>query len=478
MPTSTSDIVQRLWNLCHVLRDDGITYHQYVTELTFLLFLKMLKETEAESRLPPGYCWSDLEKKTGVEQLTFYRTMLIKLGTVGTGAVLDIFANASTSLKEPRNLNKVIAAIDELSWYDARADGFGDLYEGLLEKNASEKKSGAGQYFTPRPLIDCMVELVKPQAGEVVQDPAAGTAGFLIAADRYIKQHTNGHATLKVREQQFQVTQAFVGLELVPETHRLALMNLMLHDIEGKLERGDTLSATGEGLAKADVMLTNPPFGTKKGGGAATRGDFTYPTSNKQLAFLQHIYRGLEAGGRAAVVLPDNVLFEENTGAQIRADLMNKCDLHTILRLPTGIFYAQGVKTNVLFFTKGPAGKEKGNTKAVWIYDMRANMPSFGKRTPFTREHFADFEKAYGPDPLGKSRRKDLGEEGRFRKYTRAEIKDRGDNLDISWLKDDSAQDADDLPEPEDIAAEILEKLRIATSEMVGLSSLLTEGLS
>jgi type I restriction enzyme M protein len=473
MPTSTSDIVQRLWNLCHVLRDDGITYHQYVTELTFLLFLKMMKETGAESRLPYGYRWSDLETKTGVEQLTFYRQMLIELGTKGTGQVLEIFTNASTSLKEPRNLNRVIAAIDDLSWYDARAEGFGDLYEGLLEKNASEKKSGAGQYFTPRPLIDCMVDLVKPQAKEAVQDPAAGTAGFLIAADRYIKKHTNGLSTLKAGDYRFQVDEAFVGLELVPETHRLALMNLMLHDIEGRLKQGDTLSATGENLPKADVMLTNPPFGTKKGGGAATRGDFTYPTSNKQLAFLQHIYRGLNFGGRAAVVLPDNVLFEENTGAQIRADLMEKCDLHTILRLPTGIFYAQGVKTNVLFFTKGPEGKEKGNTKAVWVYDMRANMPSFGKRTPFTREHFADFEKAYGPDPLGKSKRKDLGEEGRFRKYTREEIKARGDNLDISWLKDDSVQDSDDLPEPENIAAEILEKLRTATDEMVSLVSAL-----
>jgi type I restriction enzyme M protein len=473
MPTSTSDIVQRLWNLCHVLRDDGITYHQYVTELTFLLFLKMMKETGAESRLPYGCRWSDLEKKSGVEQLTFYRKMLIDLGEQGKGRVQDIFAGASTSLKEPRNLNKVITAIDELSWYDARVEGFGDLYEGLLEKNAGEKKSGAGQYFTPRPLIDAMVELVKPQAGEVVQDPAAGTGGFLIAADRYVKKHTNGLSTLGVRAQRFQIEEAFVGLELVPETQRLAVMNLLLHDIEAKLNQGDTLSATGEALGKADVILTNPPFGTKKGGGAATRGDFTYPTSNKQLAFLQHIYRGLQAGGRAAVVLPDNVLFEENTGAQIRSDLMDKCDLHTILRLPTGIFYAQGVKTNVLFFTKGPAGKEKGNTKAVWVYDMRANMPSFGKRTPFTREHFAEFEKAYGPDPLGKSKRKDLGEEGRFRKYTREEIKERGDNLDISWLKDESAQDADDLPEPEEIAAEILEKLQLAVVEIQDLSRLL-----
>jgi type I restriction enzyme M protein len=474
MPTSTSDIVQRLWNLCHVLRDDGITYHQYVTELTFLLFLKMVKETGTEHRLPAGYCWSDLEAKAGLDQLVFYRKMLIELGTQGTGRVQDIFANASTSLKEPRNLNKVVTAIDELSWYDARVDGFGDLYEGLLEKNAGEKKSGAGQYFTPRPLIDCMVELVKPQPGEVIQDPAAGTAGFLIAADRYIKQHTNGLAKLSVREQKFQIEEAFYGLELVQDTQRLAIMNLLLHDIEAKLDRGDTLSAQGESLPEANVILTNPPFGTKKGGGAPTRGDFTFPTSNKQLAFLQHIYRGLVAGGRAAVVLPDNVLFEENMGAQIRSDLMDKCDLHTILRLPTGIFYAQGVKTNVLFFTRGPAGKEKGNTKAVWIYDMRANMPSFGKRTPFTREHFADFEKAYGSDPLGKARRKDQGEEGRFRKYAREEIKERGDNLDIAWLKDDSVQDSEDLPEPEEIAAEILEKLRIATSEIEGLSHLLS----
>ncbi len=198
-----------------------------------------------------------------------------------------------------------------------------------------------------------------------------------------------------------------------------------------------------------------------------TRDDFTYPTSNKQLGFLQHVYRGIVPGGRAAIVLPDNVLFEENTGAQIRADLMDKVDLHTILRLPTGIFYAQGVKTNVLFFTRGQ--KDTGNTKAVWVYDMRANMPSFGKRTPFTREHFAEFEKAFGSDPLGKSKRKDLGEEGRFRRFTREEIAKRGDNLDLSWLQDESATGADDLGEPEEIAAEIVEKLRVAMEEMEGL---------
>jgi type I restriction enzyme M protein len=462
---TTQDIVQKLWNLCNVLRDDGITYHQYVTELTYLLFLKMMKEREQEKVLPEGYRWGDLEAKKGVEQLNFYREMQLYLGTKGSGRVQAIFANAQTMLTQPRSLKKLVGAIDDLDWYSARSEGLGDLYEGLLEKNAAEKKSGAGQYFTPRPLIDSIVHLVKPKAGERVQDPAAGTAGFLVAADRYIKAETSG------REQGLRKKQAFYGVELVQDAHRLALMNLMLHSIEGDLILGDTLSPLGAGLAKADVILTNPPFGTKKGGGPPTRDDFAYPTSNKQLAFLQHVYRGLKAGGRAAIVLPDNVLFEEHAGAEIRRDLMDTCDLHTILRLPTGIFYAQGVKTNVLFFTRGETDKE--NTKAVWVYDMRANRPSFGKRTPLTREHFAEFERAFGSDPYGRGRRREQGEEGRFRKLTREEIKARGDNLDISWLKDNSAHGADDLPEPEEIAAEILEKLRVASEEMEALQAAL-----
>jgi type I restriction enzyme M protein len=464
---STQDIVQKLWNLCNVLRDDGITYHQYVTELTYLLFLKMAKETDAETQLPKGYRWDDIESKDGVEQLNFYRGLLLHLGTHGSNRVQAIYVNASTSLKVPRNLKKLVDAIDELDWYSAKDEGFGDLYEGLLEKNASEKKSGAGQYFTPRPLIDSMVHLVKPQPGELVQDPAAGTCGFLIAADRYIKAKTDNLFKLTEKQQQFQKHKAFYGVELVHDAHRLALMNLMLHDIEGDLLLDDTLSPAGTKLPKADVILTNPPFGTKKGGGLPTRDDFTYPTSNKQLAFLQHIYRGLKPGGRAAVVLPDNVLFEDNIGAQIRADLMDKCDLHTILRLPTGIFYAQGVKTNVLFFTRGQ--KETGNTKGVWIYDMRTNAPAFGKRTPFTREHFADFEKAFGSDPLGKSKRMDGREEGRFRKFSREDITKRGENLDISWLKDDGHQNADELPEPDEIAAAIIGNLQVAMAEMEAL---------
>ncbi len=467
---STQDIVQKLWNLCNVLRDDGITYLQYVTELTYLLFLKMAKETGTEEQIPKGYRWDDLAKKDGVELLEFYKKLLIDLGatkTASSARVKAIYANASTSFRQPRNLRTVVEAIDGLDWYSAKSEGLGDLYEGLLEKNAEETKSGAGQYFTPRPLIECMVELTKPQAGELVQDPAVGTGGFLINADRYVRAQTNGYYDLSTAKQEFQRKRAFYGVELVADVQRLALMNAMLHDIEGDILLGDTLGPMGSQLPKADLILTNPPFGTKKGGGGGTREDITYQTSNKQLVFLQHIYRNLNAGGRAAVVLPDNVLFEEGVGQKVRADLMEKCDLHTILRLPTGIFYAQGVKTNVLFFTKG--AKDKGNTKTVWFFDMRTNMPSFGKRTPFTRAHFAELEKAYGDDPLGKSKRKDGGETGRFRKFTRDEITKRGDNLDISWLKDDSVTDHADLPEPEEIAAEIVAQLTTALEEMQAL---------
>jgi type I restriction enzyme M protein len=463
MPT-TYDIVQKLWGFCNVLRDDGITYHEYVTELTYLLFLKMAQETGAEAQLPESYRWGDLLKQDGVEQLNFYRILLVHLGSEAAPRVQAIYANAKTSLRHPKNLASLVKAIDGLDWYSARQEGLGDLYEGLLEKNAGEKKSGAGQYFTPRPLIECMVNLVQPKAGELVQDPALGTGGFLIAADRYIKARTDDLFDLSEQEQQFQRHKALYGMELVPDTHRLALMNAMLHDIEGPLLLGDTLSPSGAGLPKADIILTNPPFGTKKGGGMPTRDDFTYPTSNKQLAFLQHCYRSLKPGGRAAVVMPDNVLFEDNTGQRIRADLMDKCDLHTILRLPTGIFYAHGVKTNVLFFTRSRT--DKGNTKTVWVYDMRANMPSFGKRTPLTHAHFEPFEQAFGSDPYGQSPRTDQGESGRFRAFSRENIAKRRDNLDISWLRDESNGNGEKLPEPEEIAAEIMEQLRAAVEEM------------
>jgi type I restriction enzyme M protein len=460
----TRDIVAKLWNLCHILRDDGITYNEYVTELTYLLFLKMLAETGQESRLPVEYRWSELDEREGLEQLEFYRQLLLDLGSqkkVSDLVVLSIFTDAQTRLRKPTNLKALTEAIDRLDWFSAREEGLGNLYE-----NAAEKKSGAGQYFTPRPLIDCIVRLVKPQPGEVIQDPAVGTGGFLVGADEYIKHHTDDLYTLTTAQAHFQRNQAYRGLELVPDTHRLCLMNLMLHGIESAVGCGDTLSPDGEGLGKADVILTNPPFGTKKGGGRPTRSDFsvTAETSNKQLAFVEHIYRALKPGGRAAVVLPDNVLFEDNTGRKLRQQLMELCDLHTILRLPTGIFYAQGVKTNVLFLTRGKT--DRGNTKAVWVYDLRANMNSFGKTRLLTVADFAVFETAFGDDPLGQSPRIDLGEEGRFRCFTREQIAERNDNLDIAWLRDTSNDPEDELTEPEEIAAAIVGHLRAALAEI------------
>jgi len=474
---ATSDIVQKLWNLCNVLRDDGVTYLQYVTELTYLLFLKMMQETGNESQLPKGYRWSDLIDREGQDLMTFYRELLVHLGSsAASQRVQAIFANAQTALKQPRILKKLVQSIDELDWFSEHRDEFGDLYEGLLQKNADEKKSGAGQYFTPRPLIECMVSLMKPQPGELIQDPAAGTGGFLIAADRYIREHHDSFEWT-TKQQEFQQQQAFYGMELVQDAHRLLLMNLMLHGIDGDARLGYTLSSDGQRLKKADLILTNPPFGTKKGGGLPSRDDFTYPTSNKQLAFLQHIYRNLKLDGRAAVVLPDNVLFEGNVGKQIRCDLMDKCNLHTILRLPTGIFYAQGVKTNVLFFTRGK--KEKGNTQEVWVYDMRANMPQFGKRTHLTQSHFAEFEAAFGDDPLGSSaslaKRQDIGDQGRFRRFTRDWIADRNENLDIAWLRDEDENGAEELPEPSALAQEAMIELEAAIAELQGILAELGE---
>ncbi|MDN7631731.1 HsdM family class I SAM-dependent methyltransferase, partial [Burkholderia cenocepacia] len=381
----------------------------------------------------------------------------------------EIFANASSFIKKPATLTALVTAIDEIDWYTAKEEGLGDLYEGLLEKNANEKKSGAGQYFTPRVLIDSVVALMQPQLGEQVQDPAAGTGGFLIAANHFLRTHNDIESLNQKAYRAYR--RQFHGMELVQDTHRLGLMNLMLHDLDSDdhcgIRFGDTLSSEGQQLPKADVILTNPPFGTKKGGGLPTRDDFTYPTSNKQLAFLQHIYRSLKPGGRAAVVLPDNALFEANVGTDIRRDLMEKCNLHTILRLPSGIFYAQGVKTNVLFFTRGRT--EKGNTPGVWVYDLRANMPQFGKRTPLTRVHFAEFETAYGDRADGSAARTDTGAQGRFRYFSREAIAARGDSLDISWLKDESDVANGALPEPQLLAQEAIAELEGALEELRGL---------
>jgi type I restriction enzyme M protein len=480
---TTSDIVAKLWNLCNVLKDDGVTYTEYVKELTYLLFLKMSAETGTDERIPEAYRWQELEAKAAPDRLTFYRKLLLDLGDAeATPSILvrSIYANANTIIKKPATLTTLITEIDKLDWYSAKEEGLGDLYEGLLEKNANEKKSGAGQYFTPRVLIDVMVQLMQPELGEVIQDPAAGTGGFLIAANHYMEEHNDLMALDEQAYEQYQ-HHTFYGMEFVQDTHKLALMNLALHDIESDgiehgIIYGDTMSPEAFKLPRADLILSNPPFGTKKGGGLPTRDDFTFPTSNKQLAFLQHIYRGLKPGGRAAVVLPDNVLFEANTGADIRRDLMDKCNLHTILRLPTGIFYAQGVKTNVLFFSKPKdIKKDTGNTKNVWVYDLRANMPSFGKRTQFTKSYFDEFLTCFGSGKNGESPREELPSttdekgkeiEGRWKCFTREQITERGDSLDISWIKDDDVVDAADLPEPEELAGEAMSELTEALREL------------
>lgn len=521
---NNNEIVQKLWNLCDVLRDDGINYSDYVTELVLLLFIKMVHEnTEAgtlkKHPLPEGCRWQDINKKSGINLLNDYKAILLALST-GKRAEADpdepgktievqvhedplisaIYADAQTRLREPRHLEQMIKTLDQIDWFSAQKDGLGDLYEGLLEKNASETKSGAGQYFTPRALINCMVRCIKPQIGEIIQDPAAGTAGFLVAADQYMREQTDDYMDLSAKDAAFQKNKAFVGVELVPNTRRLALMNCLLHNMEGDEEGvvhlGNALGDAGKELKPADIILANPPFGTSKGGEASnTRDDLTYKTNNKQLAFLQHIYRNLKPGGRAAVVLPDNVLFDAGVGTDVRRDLMNKCNLHTILRLPTGIFYAQGVKTNVLFFTKGSA-KDKHQqehcTENVWVYDLRTNMPNFGKRTPFGDSHLAPFEAVYGNSADGTSLRSEgeysFGAEeiavdkeasaenenvddkllhSRWRSFNRDWIaSSKGDSLDISWLKDKDSVDAADLPEPATLAHEAKDELTAALSEL------------
>ena len=466
---TTQEIVSKLWNLCNVLRDDGITYHQYVTELTYILFLKMAKETGAEVQIPEAYRWDKLTAKSGIELKKFYKELLAHLGEECTGRVREIYQGAATNIDEPKNLEKIITTIDGLDWFSAREEGLGNLYEGLLEKNANEKKSGAGQYFTPRVLIDVMTKLVKPQPGERCNDPACGTFGFMISASQYVRSQTDDFFDLDADTTKFEREEAFTGCELVHDTHRLALMNAMLHDIEGKILLGDTLSSAGMNMKDYDVVLTNQPFGTKKGGERATRDDFTFPTSNKQLNFLQHIYRSLKTNGkaRAAVVLPDNVLFADGDGERIRLDLMDKCNLHTILRLPTGIFYAQGVKTNVLFFTRGKT--DKHNTKEVWIYDLRNDMPSFGKTNPLKVEHFDDFVKCYADGDLSK-RKETYSEEnsnGRWRKFTIEDILARDKtSLDITWMKAESDVDDHTLAELLDMIKEKSSNIAKAVAEL------------
>ncbi|SRX56125.1 N-6 DNA methylase [Aequorivita sp. CIP111184] len=477
---SADQIAQKLWNLCNVLRDDGVTYHQYLNELTFILFLKLSEVKDFEEHIPERYRWqSFVTEHDNNEAFLRYRKFLAEISAETTSdSIKEIYADASTSLRKPVNFNTLVQAIDKLDWYEeSDRDVMGDIYESLLEKNAGEKKSGAGQYFTPRPLINIMVSLMAPKLKERWNDPAAGTFGFMIAADEYLRNKYDNYYQLNEKDRKFQKEEAFSGVELVGDAHRLALMNARLHGMESRIYLADTLTEFGKSLNNFDGVLANPPFGTKKGGERPTRDDFTFPTSNKQLNFLQHIYRSLKKDGkaRAAVVLPDNVLFEDGDGQKIRRDLMDKCNLHTVLRLPTGIFYAAGVKTNVLFFTRGAT--ETDNTKNVWFYDMRTNTPNYGKRTPFIENAFEGFVKAYtGGITVDKVEKEYNGEisdekrkaikDERWQCISRETIAKKNDSLDLGLIADDSISNAEDMGEPIDIAKEALKEINSITAQL------------
>lgn len=448
---SAEEIANKLWGLCNVLRDDGVTYHQYLNELTYILFLRLSEVKAFEKDIPAKYRWRKLVgTKDNKEFFDLYRDLLANISTVAKNpAITEIYTNASTTLRKPVNLRTLVTAIDAIDWFeDQERDKIATIYESLLERNAGEKKSGAGQYFTPRPLINVMVDLVAPKLGERWNDPAAGTFGFMIAANEYLRAK-HDYMMLPNTRREFQIKTAFSGCELVQDAHRLAIMNAKLHGLESDIRMDDTLSEAGKSMKNFDGVLANPPFGTKKGGERPSRDDFTYPTSNKQLNFLQHIYRSLHkrGGARTAVVLPDNVLFEDGDGQRIRRDLMEKCNLHTILRLPTGIFYAQGVKTNVLFFERGKT--ENGNTKQIWYYDLRTNMESLGKRNPLSRKHFAEFILAYTGgisvddvkekyDGAVNFKKREKIKDPRWRSFTREALAAKNDSLDVGLIADES----------------------------------------
>ncbi|MWB77970.1 N-6 DNA methylase [Pseudooceanicola sp. 216_PA32_1] len=487
MNPNTAEIVAKLWREAKTLQGGGVSILHYVNELTYLLFLKMLEETGQTALIPPAYSWSDLSKAEGGDQLRYYRKLLLDLGDpkiVQNPMVLAIFTDAQTAISKPVDLKRLTTNIDKIDWFTAKEDGLGDMYEGLMQKVMSDTKSKAGQYFTPRALIDSIIRLIKPQPGEVIQDPATGTGGFLIAADRYIKDATDdlfklidGQDRFHSPEEQgnFQRRLAFRGHEFVKDTRRLCVMNMLLHGIESLVGCEDSCAPEGETLGKADLILTNPPF--NKMPGTVNRPDFTLTAGERvgPMPFLEHAVRMLKPGGRCAIVVPDGILYHEGTSEELRRFLMVNCNLHTILRLPTGIFYAQGVKTNVLFFTRVtdkvyPANHKVQATDAVWFYDLRTNMPSFGKTNALTAEHFADFERLFGPDPKGGWEREEGDEESRWRKLTRGQIAMRGDNLDWKWLRDESGDPEDEMTEPDEIAAAIIGHLRTALEEIEGLT--------
>jgi type I restriction enzyme M protein len=475
---NSSTIISKVWNFCNTLRDDGVSYGDYLEQLTYLLFLKLADEFSKPPYnrslpIPKVYNWESLTLLKGADLETHYSKILRELGKQ-KGILGQVFTKSQNKIQDPAKLFKLIDLIDKEKWSVMGTDIKGQIYEGLLEKNAEDTKSGAGQYFTPRPLIQVMVECLAPEPGKTIADPACGTGGFFLAAYDYL---VNNHI-LNTDQKKFLKYNTFSGNEIVANTRRLCLMNLFLHNI-GDIDSENVISPNDSLIAdpgsRYDYILTNPPFGKKSSmtftneEGEQEREDLTYnrqdfwaTTSNKQLNFVQHIKTILNTTGEAAVVVPDNVLFEGGAGETVRKKLLETTDLHTILRLPTGIFYAQGVKANVIFFDGKPASKDPW-TREVWIYDYRTNIHHTLKKNPLKTEDLRDFITCYNPKNRHKRKETyspDANPDGRWRRFTYEEIIARDKtSLDITWIKDKSLADLDNLPDPDILAAEIIENL-------------------
>jgi type I restriction enzyme M protein len=497
MANGSAQVVQRLWNYCNLLRDDGLSYGDYLEQLTFLLFLKMAHEqTQPPWNRPPfipeGHDWRSLLALSGDALEAHYRHTLEELGRK-SGMLGIVFRKAQNKIQDPAKLERLIVElIDREQWMTLDADVKGDAYEGLLEKNAQDTKSGAGQYFTPRALIQAIVDVVQPKPGETICDPACGTGGFLLAAHAYIARNP----TLDKDQKRHLKLEALRGVELVDAVSRLCSMNLMLHGVGPTSDEALPPVETRDSLAAVpgthfQVVLTNPPFGKKSSvlivneegdeerqALTVRREDFWASTSNKQLNFVQHVKSLLKVNGRAAVVVPDNVLFEGGAGETVRRKLLHECDVHTLLRLPTGIFYAQGVKANVLFFDRKPAS-ETPWTKRLWIYDLRTNKHFTLKTNPLQRADLDEFVACYNPEARHERRASwsEEAPEGRWRSFTYDELAARDKcSLDIFWLKDESLEDSENLPDPDVIAAEIVEDMKAALEQFAELQADLTKG--
>ena len=470
MTNESSAIISKVWNYCTVLRDDGVSYGDYVEQLTYLLFLKMADEQtkppfNKPSSIPKGFDWQSLLEKDGAALEAHYRLVLETLSKESSMLGI-IFRKSQNRIQDPAKLKRLIELINTEIWVGLDIDVKGEIYEGLLQKNAEDTKSGAGQYFTPRALIKAIVEVMKPEPGMTICDPACGTGGFLLAAHDYISNYQ-----LDIDQKNFLKFQAFNGKDIVDGVVRLCVMNLYLHGIETPVESGDSLIADpGD---RFDMVLTNPPFGKKSsitivnGDGKAgrqsqvyERPDFSATTSNKQLNFLQHVKTITKINGSVAIVVPDNVLFEGGAGETVRRKLLYECDVHTLLRLPTGVFYAQGVKANVLFFDRKPAS-EKPWTEKLWIYDFRTNMHFTLKTNTLSYKDLQDFIQCYNPQ-----NRHERAETERYKAFSYEELLQRDKvNLDIFWLKDDSIEDSANLPSPDILAREIADNLESALTQ-------------